>query len=44
MHAERDYLIENIFPKLKEYCRNNYQLDFQVIILIKKQIFKFEKL
>ena len=29
--AERDYLIERIFPKLKEYCKRKYDLDFQVI-------------
>ena len=28
--AERDSLIENIFPKLKEYCRQQYGLEFQV--------------
>ena len=28
--AERDSLIENIFPKLKDYCREKYGLEFQV--------------
>ena len=28
--AERDSLIECVFPKLKEYCRENYGLEFQV--------------
>lgn len=28
--AERDSLIENIFPKLKDYSRQNYGLEFQV--------------
>ncbi|UJR16165.1 hypothetical protein I4U23_003075 [Adineta vaga] len=27
--AERDSLIENIFPKLKDYCRQQYGLEFQ---------------
>ncbi|CAF0992020.1 unnamed protein product [Adineta ricciae] len=27
--AERDSLIENIFPKLKDYCREQYGLEFQ---------------
>lgn len=31
--AERDSLIENVFPKLKEYCRLNYGLEFQVEFL-----------
>jgi len=28
--AERDSLIENAFPKLKDYCREKYGLEFQV--------------
>lgn len=28
--AERDYLIEHVFPKLKEYCKKSHDLDFQV--------------
>ena len=28
--TERDSLIENIFPKLKDYCREKYGLEFQV--------------
>ena len=28
--AERDSLIENVFPKLKDYCREKYGLEFQV--------------
>lgn len=30
-HEERDYLIENIFPKLRQYCKKEYGLDFQII-------------
>jgi hypothetical protein len=33
-HAERDYLIEKIYPQLKTYCKKEYGLDFQVYILI----------
>ena len=29
--AERDSFIENIFPKLKDYCREKYGLEFQVM-------------
>jgi len=29
-NAERDYLIEKIYPRLKEYCKKNFDLDFQV--------------
>ena len=29
-YAERDYLIENIYPELRKYCRTQYGLDFQV--------------
>jgi hypothetical protein len=28
--AERDSLIENVFPNLKDYCREKYGLEFQV--------------
>lgn len=28
--AERDSLIENVFPKLKDYCRQQYGLELQV--------------
>ena len=28
--AERDSLIECVFPKLKDYCREKYGLEFQV--------------
>ena len=28
--AERDSLIENVFPKLKDHCREKYGLEFQV--------------
>ena len=31
LHAERDYLIENIYPRLKDYCKNQYGLEFQVL-------------
>ena len=27
---ERNLLIEEVYPKLKEYCRNKYGLEFQV--------------
>ncbi len=30
-HAERDYLIEFVYPNLKKYCKQNYGLDFQVL-------------
>ncbi|RNA01260.1 NACHT and WD repeat domain-containing 2-like, partial [Brachionus plicatilis] len=29
-HTERDYLIKNIYPKLREYCQKTHGLDFQV--------------
>lgn len=29
-HAERDYLIEHTYPKLREYCKKTYGLEFQV--------------
>ena len=35
-HEERDYLIENVFPKLKDYCKKEHGLDFQVNCCIKK--------
>lgn len=28
--VERDSLIENVFPQLKDYCRQKYGLEFQV--------------
>jgi hypothetical protein len=28
--SERDSLIDNVFPKLKDYCREKYGLEFQV--------------
>lgn len=30
-HEERDYLIENIYPKLRDYCKNEHGLDFQIV-------------
>ena len=33
-HAERDYLIEHIYPKLKEETKLRYGLDFQVRLRI----------
>ena len=27
---ERNYLLEHVYLKLKEYCKNKYGLDFQV--------------
>ncbi|RNA44129.1 NACHT and WD repeat domain-containing 2 [Brachionus plicatilis] len=30
-NSERDYLIEKIYPKLKDYCRVNYDIDFQAV-------------
>ncbi|RNA30370.1 NACHT and WD repeat domain-containing 2-like, partial [Brachionus plicatilis] len=29
-HSERDFLIKNIYPKLREYCQQSYGLDFQI--------------
>lgn len=29
---ERDYLIEHVFPKLKDYCKKKYDLTFQVCV------------
>lgn len=29
-HTERDYLIANIYPLIKTYCKTKYNLDFQV--------------
>ena len=31
-HTERDYLISHVYPKLKEYCKKQYNLEFQVFI------------
>lgn len=31
--VERNALMEEIYPKLKEYCRETYGLDFQVFFL-----------
>uniref|UniRef100_A0ABI7ZHE8 NACHT and WD repeat domain containing 2 n=1 Tax=Felis catus TaxID=9685 RepID=A0ABI7ZHE8_FELCA len=31
--AERQALRENVYPKLREFCRENYGLEFQVIDL-----------
>lgn len=30
MKNERDTIIKNLYPELKKYCQNNYNLDFQV--------------
>ncbi len=30
-HEERDYLIQNIYPRLKKYCKLEHGLDFQVL-------------
>lgn len=30
-HTERDYLIANIYPKLKTYCKTEYNIDFQIL-------------
>lgn len=29
---ERDYLMEHVYPRLKEYCQNEYSLELQVIL------------
>jgi len=29
--VERDYLIANIYPKLTDYCKKQYNLEFQVL-------------
>ena len=31
---ERNMLIKDVYPKLKEYCRSKYALDFQVNALL----------
>ena len=38
-HAERDYLIANVYPKLKTYCKSKYGIDFQVIFNNKMNFF-----
>ena len=30
---ERNYLMENVYPKLKDYCKQKYGLEFQVCVL-----------
>ncbi|CAF4272884.1 unnamed protein product, partial [Adineta steineri] len=30
--SERDSLIDTVFPKLKDYCREKYGLEFQVLL------------
>jgi hypothetical protein len=37
-HAERDYLIEKIYPELKTYCKKEYGLNFQVCLFFKRYI------
>lgn len=46
--AERQALRENVYPKLREFCRENYGLEFQVtpmlfsfLLLSAKQLFVF---
>ena len=34
MHTERDYLIENVYPKLKDYCQNQYGFEFQACLFL----------
>ncbi|RNA01612.1 NACHT and WD repeat domain-containing 2-like, partial [Brachionus plicatilis] len=29
-HIERDYLIKNVYPKLRQYCQKSYGLDFLI--------------
>lgn len=31
--AERQALRENVYPKLREFCRENYGLEFQVTLI-----------
>ena len=37
-HTERDYLIANVYPKLKTFCNTEYNIDFQVNYLITNDI------
>lgn len=30
MYVERNYLMKNVYPKLQNYCKNMYDLDFMV--------------
>lgn len=30
-NSERDHLIESIYPRLKDYCKNEHDLDFQSV-------------
>ena len=32
--AERQALKENVYPKLREFCRENYGLEFQVTMIL----------
>lgn len=32
--AERQALRENVYPKLREFCRENYGLEFQVMSIL----------
>lgn len=32
--AERQTLRENVYPKLREFCRENYGLEFQVSLVL----------
>ena len=32
-YIERDYLIENIYPDLRKYCKKEHGLDFQVTMI-----------
>ena len=32
-HEERDYLIEHIYPLLREHCNSQYAWDFQVNVM-----------
>jgi len=31
MYVERNYLLKYVYPKLTVYCRQRYDLEFQVI-------------
>ena len=40
-YTERNLLMKNVFPEMRKYCRDKYDLDFQVINIIVKSVYKF---
>ena len=41
MLMERNTLMEYVYPKMKEYCREKHGLEFQVKIILALQVIKW---